>query len=170
MDEEAESTERESPPKMSMIPSWVMLGFVLGALFVGTLPPLKKQQPAPPVAPPAFKNTPAAAPPALPQLSTIEAVFSVWGENAVWDHDTTEVALWNTDLNRFADFYEVRRVGDLYYFRTIPKLTRRIINHGKQLPVNCPLQFTETEAQYLEWREHGRSERRPDPATQSEAR
>jgi hypothetical protein len=169
MDEEPEFAERESRPKMSMIPSWVMLGFVLGAVFVATLPPLKKPQPLPPAAPPTIKS---AAPPTTtrPQISTIEAVFAVWGENAVWDNDTTEVALWNTDLKRFADFYEVRRVGDVYYFRTIPKLTRRVVNHGKALPVECPLQFTETEAQYLEWFEHGRSERRADPIPQSDAR
>jgi hypothetical protein len=163
MDEESEPAEREAQPRMSMTPSWVMLGFLLGALFVVALPPLKKP------APPALARAPVAEPPAPkpksppPQLTTIEAVFSAWGENAVWSRDTTEVALWNSDEKRFSDFYEIRRFGDTLYFRTIPRLTRRVINHGKEPPMECPLQFTETEEQYREWLEHGRTERRPQP-------
>jgi hypothetical protein len=160
MDEDSEPLEREAPPKMSMTPSWVMLGFVLGALFVLALPTSRK--PAPPSLAPVVGETPAPKPkPAPPQLSTIEAVFSSWGDQAVWSNDTTEVALWNTDRNDFSEFYEVRRVGEATYFRSIPRLTRRVINHGKPPPVECPLQFTETEEQYREWVEHGRTERRP---------
>ena len=92
----------------------------------------------------------------------IEAVFAEWQRHAVWSDDTTEVALWNIREKAFTDFYEVRRLGDALYFRTIPKLTRRVLTHGKPLP-ESPLQFTETEEQYQEWREHGRSER---PASQ----
>lgn len=159
MDEESEYSEREVRPKMSMTPSWVMLGFVLGALFVVALP---QRKPAPPAAPPKQLSVPPrqtetrAAP---PQLSTIEAVFSMWGEYAIWHDNRTEVALWNPELNRFADYYEVRRFGDILYFRTIPKFTRRVIQRGKPMP-ECPLQFTETEEQYREWQEHGRTERR----------
>lgn len=141
---------------MSMTPSWVMLGFVLGALFVVALPPFQ-EKPAP-VAAPRPVETPRTSPP--PQLSTIEAVFAAWGERAGWDDDVTEVALWDTDKGGFSQFYEVRRVGEKLYFRTIPRLTRRVINHGKPLPADCPLQFTETEERYREWLEHGRTERR----------
>jgi hypothetical protein len=157
MEEESEPTYRaEARPKLSMTPSWVMLGFVLGALFVVALPP-SKEAPAPVVAPrPAEPTRP--SPP--PQLSTIEAVFTAWGEHAVWDDEVTEVSLWDPEKNRFAEFYEVRRVGEKLYFRTIPRLTRRVINHGKPLPLACPLQFTETEERYREWLEHGRTERR----------
>jgi hypothetical protein len=34
----------------------------------------------------------------------------------VWSDDVTEVALWSSADNGFTDFYEVRRVGDTYYF------------------------------------------------------
>ncbi len=157
MEEETESDFPAEPrPKMSMTPSWVMLGFVLGALFVVALPP-SKEAPAP-VAAPRPVETPRKLPP--PRLTTIEAVFAAWGEHAVWDDDMTEVALWDTEKSRFSEVYEVRRVGEKIYFRTIPRLTRRVINHGKPLPLECPLQFTETEERYREWLEHGRTERR----------
>jgi hypothetical protein len=142
---------------------------LLGALFVVTLPPLRKEEPLPPAPQPTRPATPA-APAARPQISTIEAVFSAWGDNAVWDNNITEVALWNTDTAKFSDYYEVRRIDGNLYFRTIPKLTRRIVSHGKPLPVEAPLQFTESEAQYLEWLEHGRTERRPEPSAQSKNR
>ena len=56
-----------------------------------------------------------------PQLTTIEAVFATWGKNAVWSDDITEVALWNDRDKAYSDFYEVRRYGGAYYFRTIPR-------------------------------------------------
>lgn len=145
-----------SPAKMSKTPSWVMLGFVLGALFVVALPPLG-DKPAPEVQVKVVE-VPRPAPAEPPQLTTIEAVFAEWGGQAVWFDDTTEVALWNSERKAYSDFYEVRRVGGVHYFRTIPRLTRRILTHGKELP-GSPLQFTETEEQYQEWRQHGRTER-----------
>jgi hypothetical protein len=101
------------------------------------------------------------APRKAPELTTIEAVFAAWGGNAVWSDDVTEVALWNIEDKAFTNFYEVRRYGDTYYFRTIPRLTRRIIARGKPLP-DSPLQFTETEEQYREWLKYGRVERPAD--------
>lgn len=156
MDDEA---PRENRPhripasKMSKVPSWISVGFVLGAVFVWGL---FKPKPVPPevriveVIPPQPQET---------KLTTIEAVFSDWSEHAVWHNDTTEIAYWNPGTEEFSEFYEVRRLGDALFFRSIPKLTRRIINHGKPLPGGCPLRFTETEEQYREWREHGRYER-----------
>lgn len=162
MDDDTPTPRREyplSPAKMSKTPSWVMLGFVLGALTVVALPPLRKEKPAPP-AMAAARTEPAgnaAARPA-PQLSTIEAVFEEWARGAVWDADSTEVALWNAQTRDFTDYYEVLRYAGRYYFRTLPSLTRRVIARGKPIP-NCPLLFTETEEQYQEWLQHGRSER-----------
>ncbi len=135
-----------------------MLGFLLGALFVVALPPLRKDSapatgPLRPVEPP----KPAAPRQAQP-LSTIEDVFAEWGQHAIWSDDVTEVALWNSTARDFTDFYEVRRFGGAYYFRSIQTLTRRIFARGKPLP-GSPLQFTETEDQYREWLEHGRTER-----------
>ena len=160
MDDESEHTYRSPRSKMSMTPSWVMLGFGLGAAFVLALPSWEKK-PAP--QPVELRLVPAAPrpPAAPPQLSTVEAVFERWGQHAVWDDDTTEVRLWDSVKEEFAECYEVRRVGGVLYFRTIPRLTRRVINHGKRLP-DSPLQFTETEEQYQEWVKDGRTERRAE--------
>lgn len=163
MDDEPESPEGNYPltrstPKMSKTPSWVMLGFVLGALFVYAL--MRRNESAtPPTVAVRFVDPPKPAGPREPPLLTeVEAVFDVWSEHAVWFGDTTEVAYWNKRERRFSDFFEVRRIAGVYYFRSIPELTRRIIRHGKELP-DSPLQFTETEEQYREWLEHGRRER-----------
>ncbi len=133
-----------------------MLGFILGAAFIWALP--RHEPPVRPiiVAPPAPKSTAAAEP---RELTTIEAVFDRWSEYAVWDDDLTQVALWNGAVGDFAEFYEVLRVNRAYYFRSIPHLTNRIVRHGKPVPAECPLQFTETDEQYREWREHDRYER-----------
>jgi hypothetical protein len=147
-----------STSKLSKTPSWIMLGFLLGAAFVAALPPLGRRtadrsRPAPPaVEPPTLRagSNPPAEP---PRISTIEAVFASWGRYAVWaDDDTTQVALWNTAEGAFNEFFEVRRFGGEFYFRTLPNLTRRVIQHGKP-PEACPLEFTETEEQYREWLE-----------------
>jgi len=159
-DESEPNYQAETRPKMSMTPSWIMLGFVLGALFVVALPSFEKEVP-PPALP--LIRPPEPAAPKLGQITTIEAVFAAWGEHAVWSDDVTEVSLWNTETNRYDDSYEVRRVEDKFYFRSLPRLTRRVIKRGKPVP-ECPLLFTETEEQYREWLEHGRSERRPTPA------
>ena len=50
-----------------------------------------------------------------------------------------------TESEFMAVVREVRRIDDTLYFRSIQKLTRRIINHGKPLPSECPLKFTETD-------------------------
>lgn len=155
-----ESGATPSPAKLSRTPSWVMLGFLLGAAFVAALPSPRKPEET--VEPPVVVPSPAR--PAEPRepapLTTIEAVFAEWGRYAVWSDDTTEVTLWNTRERAFSDHFEVRRVGDVYYFRSIPGLTRRVLTHGKIEPAS-PLQFTETEAQYREWLEYGRTERPP---------
>lgn len=158
MDDDEPQPERRSYPtpasKMSKVPSWISVGFVLGVVFVWGL---FKPKPMPPevkiveVIPPTPQET---------KLTTIEAVFAEWAAHAVWHNDTTQIAYWNPGTEEFSEFYEVRRVADTLYFRSIPELTRRIIAHGKPLPENCPLRFTETEEQYREWREHGRYERR----------
>ena len=169
MDDDApEPVQRHSPPigQLSKTPSWIMLGFILGAAFVAALPPLRKPPAAPAVAPAAPR--PAAPPPVrtAPVLTTIEAVFAEWGRHAVWSDDVTEVALWNGQDRAFSDFYEVRRVGGVFYFRSIPKLTRRIFARGRPMP-EAPLRFTETEEQYQEWLLHGRIERTGEVAPEA---
>ena len=121
-----------------------MLGFLLGALFVLALP---HRAPSPPV-----EVAPAAAPvppPAPAPLTTIEAVFAAWGKYAVWDGDLTQVALWDSATQSFGDCFEVLRVGDALYFRSIPHLTHPVLTHG--VGADSPLQYTETEAQRQQW-------------------
>ena len=160
MDDDEPKREKDYPvstAKMSKTPSWVMLGFLLGAVFVAALPPLRKP-PAPETVSLRAIEPPKPAVPREPgPLTTIEDVFATWGKHAVWSDDVTEVALWNIKEKAYTDFYEVRRIGDAYYFRTIPKLTRRTIQRGKHLG-ESPLQFTESEEQYREWQSYGRSE------------
>jgi hypothetical protein len=161
MDDDEPKSEQRYPlaaAKMSKTPSWIMLGFLLGAAFVYGL--RKKTVVEPPTL--RIADTPVATAPAKPpQLTTIEDVFAVWGKHAQWTDDVTEVVLANEHDGAFTRFYEVRRVGPNFYFRTIPRLTRRVISRGKPVP-ECPLQFTETEEEYQEWRQHGRVERGPE--------
>ena len=85
-------------------------------------------------------------------------MFEKYGEGAVWSDNTTEVAMWDPTEERYADFYEVRKIDGKLYFRSIPQLTRRIIKRGK-VEADSLLQFTETEEQFREWEQYGRTER-----------
>jgi hypothetical protein len=146
MDEEPASPSR---PKPSQVPSWVLLGFALGALFVLTLP---RRREAPPPAPAPEAPTPAPKQPEEPKITTIEAVFALWDKYAVWSDDTTQVALWNSETKSFSDYYEVLRTpSGYYYFRSLTSLTRPILTHG--VDDKGPLQFTETEKQRQAWLE-----------------
>lgn len=156
--DEPSSKHRPSVPQLSKTPSWVMLGFVFGAAFVWAL-----RRPEPPtrtivVSRPADTAVPAER----PQLTTVEAVFAEWERYAVWEGELTQIAMWNAGTRDFTDFFEVRRVRGANYFRSIPRLTNRIVRHGTPVPEECPLRFTETEEQYREWVEHGRFERPAD--------
>ena len=136
-----------SPPagKPTQTPSWVMLGFALGVLFVVLLP--RHSPPAPAAAPAPAPPEPLPPPP----VTTIEAVFALWGKYAVWDNDTTEVAMWDPGRKAYADCFEVLRVADAFYFRSIPKLTHPVLEHGLPDTPNSPLEFTETAAQREDW-------------------
>lgn len=133
---EFEEERPVSPARLSKTPSWITLGFVLGALFVLALPS-RDEKPA--AAPP-----PEPEPPPVrlerPALAEIEAVFADWGESAIWQNEVTEVALWDTARRSYSLFYEVVRHNGAYYFRSIPRLTRPILTDG--VPTNTPLQYT----------------------------
>jgi hypothetical protein len=144
MDEDAPAP----PAKPSQIPSWVTLGFILGALFVLAWP--RRSADAPEARPTAGAGEPKqAAAAAAPKMATIDAVFQAWGGGAVWSDGTTEVALWSPETRSYSDFYEVVKVDGEFYYRPIPALTRPILTHG--VLENSPLQFTETERQREEW-------------------
>lgn len=160
-DDEPEKNPPLSPSKMSKTPSWLMLGFLTGAAFMWAFQRDGTKPPAP--APVTLTEWPKAVRIPASPLTTIEAVFDEWKENAVWEHDTTEVAMWRSESGAYSEFYEVRRVGEVLYFRSIPKLTRRFVGSTDALPSNAPLRFTETEKHYREWLEQGRQKSMNEP-------
>jgi hypothetical protein len=142
--DETENERPLSPARLSKTPSWITLGFALGAMFVLALP---RDRPAAPAQAPAIDRAPVRL--ERPVLTEIEAVFAEWSQYAAWEHDITEVALWDADRKSYAICYEVLRSGDSTFFRSIPHLTRPVLTHG--VPANSPLQFTETEEQRQQW-------------------
>jgi hypothetical protein len=124
------------------------VGFVLGCLFAfGVQHRLAKRDAtavAPSAKPAANSITPPPAPaPTHASLAEIENVFTQYATNAVWRHDLTEVALWRPETNKYSELFEVLRNGDVYYFRTIPQLTRPVVKPN--LTPDLPLRFTEPE-------------------------
>ena len=116
-----------------------MLGFVLGAIFVFSLPHREVSRAPLPVA---EKKTPVPVPlskPSVERAVFFEDVFAEWSKNAVWENDLTEVAFWSDTHKAFADCYEVLRVEGRFYFRSIPRLTRPV---SQRTPSNSPLLFT----------------------------
>lgn len=131
------------PARPSKIPSWVMLGFVIGALTTWSWQ--QSTQPSKPAkAAAAAKQAPAEPVLVPPRFTDIEAVFSEWGKYAIWEDDLTEVALWDHSLRAYANYFEVTRSNGNYYFRTIPRFTRPILNYG--VKSESPMQFTEPES------------------------
>ncbi|MCC6414598.1 MAG: hypothetical protein IT582_01640 [Opitutaceae bacterium] len=148
---DADEPKPPPPSRLSKTPSWLMLGFVLGAGFVWLLP-----RPGPRIIEvPVKDNTP---PPLIalstkPDLSELEAVWNDWQQYAVWDNDRTEVAMWDAAVGKYARFYEVLRVDGVFYFRSIPTLTRPVLTHG--VSTSAPLLFTEPDGRREEWlRQH----------------
>jgi hypothetical protein len=154
--DDSENTPPVPRTRLSKTPSWITLGFVLGALFVWTLPRPEKSSDtvlSPDVAPRVVQLE-------RPKLTEIEAVFAEWERFAVWKNDTTQIAMWDTEKRSYSIFYEVLRQNDEYYFRSIPRLTRPLLTRG--VPPEAPLQFAETEESRRAWLEHGQYEPRGD--------
>jgi hypothetical protein len=155
--------EPDNPPpvpraRLSKTPSWITLGFLLGALFVWALPRAEKK-----VSGPSDSNEPARIVRLeRPKLTEAEAVFAEWERYAVWKNGVTQIAMWDTEKRSFSIFYEVLRQNGEYYFRSIPQLTRPILTRG--VPADAPLQFAETEESRRAWQEHGQYEPREEPA------
>ncbi len=145
MDDEDDIEPRKphppSPARMSKVPSWISVGFVLGALVGWTLREPKPVPPPPPKVIEVVKFEPRPN-----QVPTVEALFEKWRHLAAWrDDDTTEIAVWNPDSKEFTEAYEVKRVGDDFYFRSLPHLTRKLINYGEKLPADAPIRFASVE-------------------------
>ena len=157
--DELENTPPAPRMRLSKTPSWITLGFLLGALFVWTLPRPDKNAGtvlSSDVAPRVVQLE-------RPKLTEVEAVFAEWERYAVWKNDTTQVAMWDTEKRSYSIFYEVLRQNDEYYFRSIPRLTRPLLTRG--VPPEAPLQFAETEESRRAWIEHGQYEPRPETPT-----
>jgi hypothetical protein len=142
------SEDVQPPPKasdLSKVPSWLLVGFVVGALFVGLLRRDYLVRSSPVQASGGNVESTLASPspavrPGEPSLSAVEAIWSVWGEHAVWVEEVTQISIWNTETLAFTDFFEVTRRADSYFFRCIPRLSRPVVDRG--LGKAAPIQFT----------------------------
>lgn len=135
MDEFDESPEAPRP-KPSKIPSWIMLGFLLGALFVWALPrprtAVVTQAPVTPVlSAPAFATH--------PRFSDLEASFTEWQQYALWSGELAYVVMWDAETRTFRDCYEVQRRSDEFFFRSVPR--PKNLRAREDVPANSPLQF-----------------------------
>ena len=142
-------TRRTPRTELSQAPSWILLGFVIGAGFVFLLRRqyiVEEALLAPPVVEAAANaasenlTSPTAARAGEPTAVAFDAVWRAWGHHAVWVDDATQVALWNAKSGDYSDAFEVVRKGDEFYFRPLPALTRPMVDRG--LGVGAPLQFT----------------------------
>ena len=129
------SAKPGTPPSL-----WITAGFAAGLGF-GWLA-FRSEPPKTYVAPPLVVQAEPVARDAG-TLGALEAQFERWGGYAVWADDVTEFAFWDPRRKKHSDLYEVRRVGGRFYYRTIPALTRPLIDHGPRAAI--PFQFTETQ-------------------------
>lgn len=163
--------------KLSQVPSWIMLGFVVGVITMW----LFRSAPDPvavPVAAPAAAEAEVEeeadaiagerAAPAGGALS-MEIVAALWDEYrayAFWNEDKTQIAVWNSEQLGFTDRYEVLRTLEADYFRPIETFTRLTLpGYG---PENSPILYTETAEQRAERNQKLNPQpverpRRPDP-------
>lgn len=135
--------------RLSKVPSWIMLGCIIGAIVALTVKQQIDARDAQRVAAAnaLVKPTPTPTPTPPPHRASLyeyEDIFDRWEERAVWWHDLTQVAFWNPTTNQYSEYVEVLRNGDDYYFRTIPKLTWPLIDVG--VAPDQPLRFAEPES------------------------
>jgi hypothetical protein len=150
MDDEPDEPRPPKREQLSKTPSWIMLGFALGAGCVLLWPRREEPRPALTSAASAPRR-PAGAPkpPTIERATFFESVFAEWSKYAGWDNELTEVAFWSAETKSFSEKFEVFRSGDRFYFRSISQFTRPLLTHG--VPDNSPLQFTESQAARDEW-------------------
>ncbi|MDR2674770.1 MAG: hypothetical protein LBC18_07865 [Opitutaceae bacterium] len=86
-------------------------------------------------------------------LFAIDAVFRAYGAGAVWEHDLTEIVLWNPATQGYGTGIEVLRNGDVYYYRLLDRLTRPVLTEG--VDPDAPIRLTEP-ASYQERRRQQR--------------
>lgn len=151
------SEAKPTRESLSKTPSWIMLGVVIGAIVALAVEEnLENKERVRAAAAPKTVETKVetpAPPPKIdqyPSLQTVEALFLDWKDNAIWRHDITEIAVWDQATNTYPYFYEILRNGEEYYFRSLPKLTRPLMDIAGGYP--APIRFTETEEMRAERR------------------
>lgn len=136
--DEFDESPATSRPKLSKTPSWIMLGFLLGAIFVAAMNSRPRR--AAPTAPPPTPPPKAAAPAALPaRLTDIEAYFAEWKQYAVWANELTYVVAYDSASGTYRDAFEILRVGDKFYFRSVTR--PRGMRVREDVPNNALFQF-----------------------------
>lgn len=131
-------------PAKNFTPLWLTVGFASGLLFGWFA--FHEEKPKIHVAPPLVVKAspePSPRPADAATLQAVEATFERWGGYAVWEDDRTELAVWNARRKSHADFYEIRREKGLFFFRTLPALSRPLVDHG--VSARLPIRFTEPE-------------------------
>ncbi len=149
MDDEPDEPRPPKREQLSKTPSWIMLGFALGAGCVLLWPHREESRAVLTSGVTPRRPAAEAPPPTIERATFFESVFAEWSKYAVWDSELTEVAFWSADTKTFSEKFEVYRSGDRFYFRSIPEFTRPVLTHG--VPNNSPLQFTEPQAGRDEW-------------------
>lgn len=166
---ETETVDRKN---LSQVPSWIMLGFVVGVVTMWlfrsppTPPPAPDDSSAPVAAEPA---EPPSNPIALEESASLVIVEALWEEHrhwAFWNEDKTQIAVWNSSTLGFTDRFEVIRTAEADYFRSITAFSRLTLPGWG--PENSPILFTETAEQRAERMQKLNPQpvaplRRPDP-------
>ena len=135
--EDYENSPPSARSKPSKIPSWIMLGFLLGGVSVWTLQRPRASAPSRPAPTTPVLSAPPA--PVSPRFTAVEASFAEWQQYAVWAGELTYVVVWDGETKSFRDCYEVLRRGNDVFFRSVsrPENLRPI----ESVPENSPLQF-----------------------------
>ena len=135
--EEFDEASLPPRPKPSKVPSWIMLGFLFGAVFVWALPDRRPPRADPAPAAPVASILPAAK---SPRLTDVEAAFEEWKAYALWADNITYVTLWDSAETRtFRDCFQVLRQGDEFFYRSVPR--PRDLRPREDVPKECPLEF-----------------------------
>lgn len=137
---------------MSQVPSWIMLGFVVGVLtmwlFRSSPEPLEPEvvEPVAEVEEPAEPDEePEASGDGSLSMALVGAIWEEYRAYAFWNEDKTQIGVWNSATFGFTDRYEVLRGEEFDYFRPIESFTRLTLpGYG---PENSPILFTETAEQ-----------------------
>lgn len=145
--------------KPSQIPSWVMVGFVIGVLtmwaFQSRGPDKAEIETAQKVAGPAAEaveilrgeSNPMARED-QPSIELVSALFDQFREYAFWNNRRTEIGVWNGRTLAFSDRFEVLVTEGRTFFRPIESFSRLPLEgYG---PDDSPILFTETAAQRAE--------------------